>query len=123
PSACEFFILGTTSNVYCMRLDLRPSCTCPNFLRGNTCKHILFVMLRVIKLPRDDPHVWQKALLESELDQLLHTSSVNEAVLASQSVRSRFQEITGSNPQHEDKRLCSEIWRGISPCVTSRWLE
>lgn len=95
PSACDFFVLGATGNVYTVTLSIVPSCTCPDHARGNTCKHILFVMLRVLKLPCVDPRVWQKALLPSELQALLHNLSVNDAVLASDPVRYRFKQITG----------------------------
>eukprot|EP00250_Pteridium_aquilinum_P001242 c11450_g1_i1 orf=69-1001(-) len=97
PSSCHFFILGATGNVYTVKLGLVPSCTCPDHAKGNTCKHILFVMLRVLKLPCDDPRVWQKALLTSELHALLHNLSVNDAVLASGIVRQRFKQITGES--------------------------
>jgi hypothetical protein len=112
PSGCEFFVLGATGNVYSVRLDLRPSCTCPDFKRGNTCKHILFVMLRVLKLPVDDPRVWQKALLTSELEELLLISCLNEeTVLASHQVRARFREIAGSSPgkEEEDKSVQRDL--------------
>lgn len=103
-AACEFFVLGATGNVYSVRLDRMPSCTCPDFKKGNTCKHILFVMLRVLKLPVDDPRVWQKALLTSELQELQHISCLNEEnVLASQKVRARFREIAGSNSGKEER--------------------
>ncbi|MCO5575470.1 hypothetical protein L7F22_029271 [Adiantum nelumboides] len=95
PSECDFFVLGATGNVYTVKLSLLPSCTCPDHEKGNVCKHILFVMLRVLKLPRDDPRVWQKALLPSELHGLLKNLSVSDAVLASSGVRQRFSQITG----------------------------
>lgn len=44
-----------------------PKCTCPDFQKGNICKHYLFVMLRVLRLDYSDPLVWQKALLKSEV--------------------------------------------------------
>ncbi|KAH7442948.1 hypothetical protein KP509_02G009400 [Ceratopteris richardii] len=97
PSECEFFVLGATGNVYTVRLALRPSCTCPDYAKGNICKHILFVMLRVMRIPQDDPRVWQKALLPSELDGLLENLSVSDAVLASGLVRQRFREIVGES--------------------------
>ena len=46
---------------------MHPSCSCPDFSKGNVCKHILFVMVRVIRLAPDDPLIWQKALLRSEV--------------------------------------------------------
>ena len=95
PKGCEFFVLGATGNVYTVILETKPSCTCPDAARGNTCKHFLFVMLRVLKLPQSDARVWQKAYLSSELEDLLNISATNEGVLASQSVRQRFLEIAG----------------------------
>ena len=46
---------------------MHPYCSCPDFAKGNVCKHILFVMVRVIRLAPDDPLIWQKALLRSEV--------------------------------------------------------
>ncbi len=52
---------------YDVTISCKPTCTCPDALKGNVCKHILFVMLRVLRLKRDDPLVWQKALLSGEV--------------------------------------------------------
>ncbi|CAM6112280.1 unnamed protein product [Calypogeia fissa] len=96
PTSCHFDVLGSTGNVYEVKLQQRPSCTCPDFPRSGLCKHILFVMLRVLKLDRFDPRVWQKALLTSELKELLEIAAISDGVLADQSVRQRFQEIQRS---------------------------
>lgn len=53
--------------VYEVTVRKHPDCTCPDFQKGNLCKHYLFVMLRVLRLDRTDPLVWQKALLKSEV--------------------------------------------------------
>ena len=49
---------------------MHPHCTCPDHAKGNVCKHILFVMLRALRLAPDDPLVWQRALLKSEARRL-----------------------------------------------------
>jgi hypothetical protein len=67
----EYKVLGATGNVYTVTLSRQPGCTCPDAAKGNTCKHWLFVMLRVLKLSREDPRVWQKALLSSEVAAML----------------------------------------------------
>lgn len=43
-------------------------CTCGD---RELCVHILFVMLKVFRLPADNPLVWQKSLLDSEISKLL----------------------------------------------------
>jgi len=65
-------VLGSTGNVY--HVELRPSgnsCSCLDFAKGGgVCKHLLFVMLRVLKLPREDHRVYQTGLTSSELQPL-----------------------------------------------------
>jgi uncharacterized Zn finger protein len=53
--------------VYTVKISRHPNCTCPDHDKGNLCKHILFVMLRVLKLATNNPLVWQKALLTKEV--------------------------------------------------------
>ena len=36
-------IAGTTGNVYTVVIDRLPSCNCPHALKGNQCKHIIYV--------------------------------------------------------------------------------
>lgn len=65
--AQEFVVLGATGNVYNVKISRHPHCNCPDHEKGNLCKHILFVMLRVLKLSTSNPLVWQKALLTTEV--------------------------------------------------------
>ena len=80
----EFSVLGSTGNVYNVNVRLIPrcshpsssrryeadnSCTCPDFMKNRVhCKHILFVFLKVLKLP--DPLWYQAAFLTSVGDRL-----------------------------------------------------
>lgn len=48
--------------------------------QGNICKHILFVMLRVLHMSPDEPLVWQKALLSSEVDEASTAAAAGTAV-------------------------------------------
>ena len=59
--------LCRSGNVYTVTISKNPHCSCPDHAKGNVCKHILFVMLRAIRLPPDDPLVWQRALLKGEV--------------------------------------------------------
>ena len=52
--------------MYTVGVGARQVCTCPDFLRGNLCKHVLFVMLKVLKEPHSSPIVWQTGLAPSE---------------------------------------------------------
>ncbi|OLP84409.1 hypothetical protein AK812_SmicGene34728 [Symbiodinium microadriaticum] len=49
-----FHVLGSTGNVYTVNVGTKPSCDCPDFLKGRgPCKHILFIWLRVLQLEED----------------------------------------------------------------------
>jgi len=47
----EFAVLGSTGNVYQVRISKHPFCSCPDHSKGNVCKHILFVFLKVVPYP------------------------------------------------------------------------
>ncbi|KAG2486731.1 hypothetical protein HYH03_014657 [Edaphochlamys debaryana] len=110
--AKEFHVLGATGNVYQVRIGRQPHCTCPDFSRGNLCKHVLFTMLRVLRRRTDDPLIWQAALTKSEVEQVLSPfvaapggggaggsadggAAYDQSVLANMRVRQRYAQLTG----------------------------
>ncbi|KAK3713757.1 hypothetical protein LTR37_008243 [Vermiconidia calcicola] len=58
-------LAGTTGNVYLITVDKVPSCDCPHAKKGNQCKHILYVLARVLRAPADLEY--QLAFVSSEL--------------------------------------------------------
>jgi hypothetical protein len=87
----EFTVLGSTGNVYTVVLGLVPSCTCPDYCRRqDMCKHIMFVLLKVIGLDVSNPLAYQKAYISSELNELytiLRTRRVGGTIMANDQVR------------------------------------
>jgi hypothetical protein len=64
----KVLIAGTTGNIYTVHIGQIPTCNCPHAKKGNQCKHIIYVMLRVLKAPE---HIgYQLALTTSELRDL-----------------------------------------------------
>ncbi|KAF2642442.1 hypothetical protein P280DRAFT_467801 [Massarina eburnea CBS 473.64] len=59
---------GSTGNVYTQRIGQIPSCDCPHAKKGNQCKHIIYVLLRVLKAKENVGY--QLALTPSELRDL-----------------------------------------------------
>jgi hypothetical protein len=60
---------GSTGNVYTQRVGLVSSCDCPHAMKGNQCKHIIYVMVRVLKAREEV--AYQLALLSTELREVL----------------------------------------------------
>jgi hypothetical protein len=72
----KFVVLGSTGNVYNVEIGRRPSCTCPDHAKSHLCKHILFVLLKVLRVPARSPLVYQKALLQVELKEIFERADV-----------------------------------------------
>ncbi|RKP10441.1 hypothetical protein THASP1DRAFT_27768 [Thamnocephalis sphaerospora] len=92
-----FHVLGSTSNVYKVTIGEIPSCTCPDRRRhvDSPCKHLLFVMLKVLRRSANDPVIWQRALLPSELRQIYANRTQGHPFMASAAVRREFNRIHG----------------------------
>lgn len=97
PAAEDFVVLGATSNVYTVKISGSPSCTCPDAVKGNVCKHHLFVMLRVLRRRESDPLVWQRGLLPQEVAAVLAggAQAPDAAALASPAVKQRYKDAAG----------------------------
>ncbi|KAJ4290057.1 hypothetical protein N0V88_006561 [Collariella sp. IMI 366227] len=58
-------LTGSTGNIYTVVIAQQPSCNCPHAQKGNQCKHVLYVLARVLRAKYE--HVYQLALLSEEL--------------------------------------------------------
>lgn len=64
----EVYIVGTTGNIYRVTIAKEPTCTCPDARKGNQCKHVVYVLVNVLKAPE---HLrYQLAFLSSELREI-----------------------------------------------------
>lgn len=117
PSA-NLDILGSTGNVYTVTVG-RPcqSCTCVDYTKqpNRVCKHILFVMLRVCKLPQNDPRVWQAALTVAEARPLVESlpsreelASQGDGVLASGAILRGFDQARGEVQPAKQRSIVDE---------------
>ncbi|KAJ6201899.1 RING finger domain-containing protein [Bipolaris maydis] len=68
----KVLIAGTTGNVYTVSIGLVPSCDCPHAKGGHQCKHIIYVMLRVLKAREEI--AYQLALVSSELREVMRNA-------------------------------------------------
>jgi len=93
----KYAVLGSTGNIYNVTISRKPKCTCPDYLtRGDCCKHILLVYLKVLRCGASSPHIYQKALLSTEVKEIfLNAPPVLIGVLANDAVRLRYCQLTG----------------------------
>lgn len=88
-------VLGSTGNVYDVTISKIPRCSCPDHAKGNLCKHLLFVMLKVVGLPVSSNLVYQSAYVTEELECILNTlqgrtARLGRDVVANEAVRQRL---------------------------------
>ncbi len=51
----NFIVMGSSGNVYEVKINDKPSCTCPDHTsRNNRCKHIYFVLIRIMHVKKGD---------------------------------------------------------------------
>ncbi|PFH45786.1 hypothetical protein AMATHDRAFT_157849 [Amanita thiersii Skay4041] len=121
-----FSVLGSTGNVYTVVIDKVPRCNCPDALKGNHCKHILFIFLKVLQVPESSPHWYQKALLSTEVEEIFAQAPLAPNSVAHSHVREAharaISQYTGPSSQSVKKRfptkdddcpICYENMHGI----------
>jgi hypothetical protein len=67
-------LAGSTGNVYTVRIARQPTCDCPHAAKGNQCKHVLYVMKRVLRAKFD--YIYQLALLGNEVREIFDTAGL-----------------------------------------------
>lgn len=94
----EYKVLGQTANVYTVIISHLPSCTCPDYAKGYLCKHIIFVLHRVLKVPRNSSLLYQQALVTNELNEIFSKADEQNndvSIYAEDSIRQAYRVKTG----------------------------
>ncbi|GAA5820016.1 hypothetical protein JCM11251_005449 [Rhodosporidiobolus azoricus] len=97
----EFKVLGSTGNVYTVKIDKQPSCDCPDGKKGNTCKHRLFVLLKILQVPKSSNLWYQSGLLTSELAAIFAHARPAPRTMLDERVVKAFRIATGEEEPEE----------------------
>ncbi|KAL2612819.1 hypothetical protein R1flu_024511 [Riccia fluitans] len=98
PTGVEFYVMGEIGKTFTVKIREFPACQCGDFLLSRLCKHTVFVWSRVLKVNQNDPLIWQRALLPSEVKRVI----LNPAV-------------TPPKPKSKFKRLKESFSFGYGP--------
>ncbi|KAJ7030317.1 hypothetical protein C8F04DRAFT_1113961 [Mycena alexandri] len=93
----EFQVLGSTGNVYTVTIQHKPSCNCPDAQKGNHCKHILFIYLKVLQVTQASGVWYQKALLTNELEEIFANAPLAPNALAHPRIREAYARAIGKS--------------------------
>ncbi|KAN0063363.1 hypothetical protein ACQY0O_004529 [Thecaphora frezii] len=95
----EFDVLGSTGDVYKVTIASEPKCTCmDNRIRKKLCKHLLFIFLKVLRLPRNSPMFLQNGMSHEQLVELFEAARPNpieEGAQASKELRRAWEVSVG----------------------------
>lgn len=65
-STATFNVMGTTGNIYEVKLSGSPTCSCPDFCqRRNRCKHIFFMLAKIFAIKNPYQATFSKAEIEN----------------------------------------------------------
>ncbi|ETO36473.1 hypothetical protein RFI_00589 [Reticulomyxa filosa] len=110
----QYAVLGSTGNVYTVEISHVNTCNCPDSVRGNLCKHVLFVLLKVLKIKSDSPYLYQRSLVTSELQKIFSEApKISIGVLANEAVRKKYHEKMGGE-MITDKEADPDSNKGVA---------
>jgi len=94
----EFDVMGTTRNVYTVRIAELPTCTCPDYMtRNSRCKHIYFVLRRIMKIHKlfsDNTAEEFKKYTKTQLKKLIENMpDVMKELVVNDSVKSKYKNL------------------------------
>lgn len=102
----SYIIMGSTGNIYTVKINSQPSCNCPDFLtRNNRCKHIYFILLRIMRIKNPDIPTYSNLEL---IDMFLNIPDIVNTLLAKPEIKNKYTELKSSpiNPKQKTDDLC-----------------
>ncbi|CAH6421673.1 RING finger protein [uncultured virus] len=88
----DFHVMGTTGNIYKVSISEKPSCNCPDYkLRFNRCKHIYFILVRVMKVNEieEDKNKYNK----TDLIRMFANMKTVTDLIVSDSIKNKYEKI------------------------------
>ncbi|KGQ06143.1 hypothetical protein BBAD15_g8533 [Beauveria bassiana D1-5] len=104
----EFELAGSTGNVYTIRIGRELWCDCEHSIRGNVCRHLVYILHRVLKAPFH--FLYQRALLSSELRQIYDNLSRGNAAENRKAVEGECAICYNDFESGEDAQSRAVVW-------------
>ena len=91
----KYVVMGSTGNVYNVIIKDIPECTCPDYMtRGKRCKHIYFILIRVMRIINED----QEEYSEDELYEMFNNiPTVTNNLIVDNKTKNTYEKLKQSN--------------------------
>lgn len=89
----EFAVMGSTGNIYTVKIKESPECTCPDYkTRYKRCKHIYFILIRIMKVSEKNEDVvkYTKVSLTRMFNKNL---VVDRSVIVDQEIKEKYDNL------------------------------
>lgn len=102
-----YLVMGSTGNIYKVEIQKSPKCTCPDYKqRHKRCKHIYFVLLRIMKVANED----QQEYSDADLIQMIkNIPEITKNLIVNKKVAEEYKKLdskTGLVEKKTDDELC-----------------
>eukprot|EP01083_Nonionella_stella_P103312 294905_1 len=102
-----YAVLGVSGNLYSVTISNIPLCSCPDFSDGNRCKHIYFMLLKVLNIDKNSPLLTQDLFSPEEITQIFETAPsryYENENLATEEVRTTYAHMTEQLKEEAPRR-------------------
>ena len=94
-----YVIMGSTGNVYTVTIQSKPECTCPDYrTRYNRCKHIYFVLIRIMKTKNEDQTVYSNSDLDTMFNNI---PDVTKNLIVNDNIKNKYDK--ANNKEYKEK--------------------
>lgn len=99
-----YMVCGSTGNIYQVTIAENPSCTCPdNSKNNNRCKHIYFILMKVMKTEDEDESQYSPEDLQVMFNNI---PVITNQLMADNNIRTIYDKLKISNGLvHKEKDI------------------
>lgn len=102
-----YLVMGSSGNVYTVIITNIPTCTCPDYKkRHQLCKHIYFILHRIMKVVENDDKL---KYTNKELNELFKNipSTFSQNIIVSENIKNKYHRLI--NKEEVDKRDTDDL--------------
>lgn len=95
----SYVIMGSTGNVYNVMIKNEPICNCPDFLtRHNRCKHIYFVLIRIMNVHDEDKIIYTNNDL---IEMFSNIPNITKNLIVDQNTKNMYNNLKSTNQNNK----------------------
>jgi len=102
----QYDVMGSTGNVYNVSIKTTPSCSCPDYTtRHRRCKHIYFILIRVMHVSKEDEDI--DSFSNDELEEMFsNIPDITQNLVVDSQIKNKYKSaINRSSGNNKDNKV------------------